>query len=66
MDERLADQHLANARQRVEQQRQLVQRLEKDGQSSIMARAKLVELKRAVALLEEDRMLLLREMGLAD
>ncbi len=61
----VADRHIADARQRVAEQRQVVQRLEKDGQSSITARAALLELERAVALLEKDRTLLLREMGLS-
>ncbi len=61
----VADQHIADARQRVEEQRQVVQRLEEDGQSSTMARAALVELERAVALLEKDRTLLLHQMGLS-
>ncbi len=61
----VADQHIADARRRVEEQRQVVQGLEENGQSSTTARVALAELERAVALLERDRALLLREMRLS-
>ncbi len=61
----LADEHVAGARHRVEEQRQTVQQLERDGQPSVVARTTLLELEQALAFLKEDRNLLRREIGSA-